>query len=348
MADTSHILSRLQCAAPPREPSTTTLAPGVSDLASLPPVGVILNPRSHRNKGHELEIIDEPGVFTVMPGSKPELESALADFARREIGILAISGGDGTIRDVLTRAAPFFGDKWPHIVILPKGKTNALAIDLGLPAKWSLLEALAVASEGRSTVRRPIIIDRLDAEQRHLFGFILGAGVFNAAIEAGQVAHRFGAFQSLAVGMTAVFGVVQALFGFGAGPWRRPWEMQLLVNKEMQELPRSPYGTAGTRFFAGFTTLTKFPVGLKPFPGKSNDREILYLVMDAPLRRAVAMVPPVLFGHYPSFLPEIGIHRGAVEELEMDLADSFILDGETFPAGKYRVSSGPELRFIVP
>lgn len=348
MADTSPRLSRLQNAASAQEPSTETSAHGLTGLASLPPVGVILNPRSHRNKGHEQEIIDDPRVFTAMPQSKTELEEALADFARREIGILAISGGDGTIRDVLTRAAPFFGDKWPQIIILPKGKTNALAIDLGLPAKWSLNQALAAAWKGRGTVRRPIVTDRIDADQRQRFGFILGAGVFNAAIEAGQVAHRFGAFQSFAVGMTAVFGVLQALFGFGTGPWRRPSAMQLLANGDRQELPRSPYGTAGTRFFAGFTTLTKFPVGLNPFPGKSNDREILYLVMDAPLRRAVAMVPPVLFGLYPSFLAEIGIHRGAVEELEMDLADSFILDGETFPAGKYRVSSGPELRFIVP
>ncbi len=348
MADTSPGLSRLQNAASAQEPSPGTGTRGVPGLGSLPPVGVILNPRSHRNKGHEQEIIDDPRVFTAMPRSKPELEDALADFARRGIGILAISGGDGTIRDVLTRAAPYFGDKWPEIIILPKGKTNALAIDLGLPSKWTLGQALEAARKGRSTARRPIVTDRIDAQQRQRFGFILGAGVFNAAIEAGQVAHRFGAFQSFAVAMTAVFGVVQALFGFGAGPWRRPSAMQLLANEDRQELPRSPYGKVGTRFFAGFTTLTKFPVGLKPFPDKSHDREILFLVMDAPLRRAVAMVPPVLFGHYPSFLPEIGIHRGAVEELEMDLADSFILDGETFPAGKYRVSSGPELRFIVP
>jgi hypothetical protein len=32
----------------------------------------------------------------------------------------------------------------------------------------------------------------------------------------------------------------------------------------------------------------------------------------------------------------------------MHLDDRFILDGEAFPAGAYRISQGPELRFVVP
>jgi hypothetical protein len=37
-----------------------------------------------------------------------------------------------------------------------------------------------------------------------------------------------------------------------------------------------------------------------------------------------------------------------VETLRLDIGDRFILDGEAFPAGRYQLSLGPKLRFVVP
>ena len=36
------------------------------------------------------------------------------------------------------------------------------------------------------------------------------------------------------------------------------------------------------------------------------------------------------------------------DALRVDLGDRFILDGEAFPAGRYQLSLGPKLRFVVP
>ena len=44
----------------------------------------------------------------------------------------------------------------------------------------------------------------------------------------------------------------------------------------------------------------------------------------------------------------LGVNRGAVNEALVDLDGSFILDGEAFPAGRYRLRLGPKIQFVAP
>ncbi|HKX79219.1 MAG TPA: diacylglycerol kinase family protein [Novosphingobium sp.] len=326
----------------------TSAANGPAGLPSLH-VAVILNPRSHRN-ARAIPALDQPGVVSMAPRTKPELEAALADFANAKVPVLAIGGGDGTVRDVLTRGMPIFGDEWPAILVLPRGKTNALALDLGLPGKWPVREALRAARAGRTVTRQPLMVESLDVpDSRRRLGFILGAGVFNAAIEAGQVAHRHGAFQSFAVAVTAAAGVVQAIFATAGNPWRRPWTMRLRIGGSGgPEIPHSGKDSTAGRFFVLLSTLSAFPLGVRPFAGKAEPGKIRYFVIDAPRRRMLAALPGVFYGKRPASRAKLGIHQGAAGEFALELEDSFILDGESFPSGRYQVTTGPALRFIVP
>ena len=319
-----------------------------ADHADLPPVGYIRNPKSHRNKGHEDEAAQLPGVTMAAPRTRAELEEALADFAQREIGLLAISGGDGTIRDVLTRGAPFFAGNWPDIIVLPQGKTNALAYDLGINNPWSLREALEAARRGKVVHRHPLLAEQIDGEQRVRYGFILGAGVFDTAIEAGQLAHRYGAFQSFAIGVTALFGMVQALFGFGSGPWRRASGIKITLADGKTALQHSGLCPAEQRYFVSFTTLQRFPLGLSPFGDPVAGMPIRHFIVDAPLRRAVALLPAGAMGWESPLLARLGMRRGADRAYRIELDGNFILDGERYPPGKYKLMAGPELRFISP
>jgi diacylglycerol kinase family enzyme len=311
---------------------------------------VIRNRRSHRNRGAKPESPGHPDVLTVSPRDREELGEALAQFAEERIELLVVDGGDGTMREVLTRGAPVFGERWPKLVVLPKGKTNALALDLGMPSKWTLAEALRAAPHARVVKRRPILIDQPEGAGRQVMGFILGAGVFNEVIAAAQVAHRFGAFQGFAVAVTALFGVLQALFGIGKSPWRKVTGMRIRTGAEGRDVPHSRHGSAERRFASGISSLRRFPLGMRPFADTGADREggIRYLVVDAPLRRVIALVPAVLMGLDRPFLPRLGVHRGAADELTLELEGSFILDGEGFPPGRYRLRPGPELHFLVP
>ena len=348
MGPTPSGFSRLSSTAQGKDSLSAKPAERGTIADTLPLVGMILNSKSHRNLHSAEDQPDMSGVLTAIPGSRQDIEDALALFAKRKIGLLAISGGDGTIRDVLTRGAPVFGDNWPTIIILPQGKTNALALDLGLPRKWTLASALEAAHRGRTVTRRPLAVEARSNDQRTRYGFILGAGVFNTAIEAGQVAHRYGAFQSFAVGVTAVFGVLQALFGVGKSLFRKPARMNIRSGPNGNELPHSIHGKPGERLIAGFSALTVFPPGLRPFKRMPDQDSIRYFILDAPIRRAVVLFPFALFGMVFPVMKSLGLHRGSGSSFDLDMAENYILDGEAFPPGSYRLSLGPEIEFIVP
>lgn len=230
-------IPRLDLGAVPR-----ALKRPLRDAGQAPTVGVIYNPRSHRNMGADFDCGLCPHVHIAQPRARAQLPEALAEFARRGINLLVINGGDGTVRDVLTCGQAIFGDDWPAIAVLPKGKTNALTVDLGVPDDWSLQDAIDALDRGTRMRRRPMVVtalgdDEPSATLPRVAGFILGAGAFTTATRAGQSAHR---------------------------------------------------------------------------------------------------------------LREQGIHQLAASQFTLGIDDQFILDGEAFPAGQYRIEQGPELTFVTP
>ena len=308
-----------------------------------PLVGIVRNPRSHRNKGQAPELADCANILVETPRSHAALRETLAGFAERGIDFLAVDGGDGTVRDVLTCGAGIFGDDWPPLVILPKGKTNALVVDLGLPNAWTLPEAMEAIGRGKSIVRRPLVVETVDTGEQ-VQGFILGTGAFTRGTQAGQQAHRWGMFNSFAVGLIIVWCLLQTLFARSTNVWRKGTAMRL--RSDGAELPRSRFGDPAERFTMVASTLERFPLGIRPF-GKARPG-LKLAVIDTPLRRIVALLPLILTGFDSAFLRRNGANRFDVETLDLELGDRLILDGEYFPAGLYRLRQGPELRFVVP
>ncbi len=309
-------------------------------------IGIVRNPRSHRNKGHAVVPHEDARTITVVPGNRDELTGVLERFAREGVGAIIVDGGDGTVRDLLTRGDAIYCDDWPALMVLPKGKTNALAIDLGLPGRFPLEEGLGVIDHAHTVVRRPIRVEHVGAGDPPVLGFIMGSGVFNAAIDAGRIAHGLGGFQGLAVGITAAIGMGRALFGSDSGPWRALTPTRVCPAPDGEDVPHSAHGVPGQRYATGFSTLEAFPLGMRPFSGTGPG--IRYLVFDAPLRRVLARVPMILKGAHPPFYTDLGIHRGSADEIALELGGHFILDGESFPPGDYVLRLGPELRFLVP
>ncbi len=323
------------------------LTPGAKRGSAVPLVGIIRNPRSHRNMGHTPEMADCSNILTETPRTREELHVTLDSFARRGIDYLVVDGGDGTVRDVLTCGAQIFGNDWPRLMILPKGKTNALAVDLGLPNHWSLSEAMAAARNGRTITRRPLRISPADGAGGCIQGFILGTGVFTLATQAGQEAHRRGAFNSFAVALATLWCVIQTLFGGARNPWRACTPTRLIDRRTGRDLPRTGPGEHGERFIAIATTFEKFPFGARPF-GRRVARGLKLIVLDWPKRWVVMLIPAMMFGLYGKFLARNGVHRVQASEVEMEIGGSFILDGEAFPAGRYILDEGPQLTFVVP
>ncbi len=126
-----------------------------SSARTRPLVGLIRNSRSHRNEGRAGADDLGDNVLLATPRRRSELAGILAEFAEKHVDYVAIDGGDGTVRDVLTCGAGVFGDTWPTLMVLPGGKTNALALDLGIPTDWSFDDALAAAQHGETGASAP-------------------------------------------------------------------------------------------------------------------------------------------------------------------------------------------------
>ncbi len=311
-----------------------------------PRIGVIRNPKSHYNRTSPAQQIDLPHVLQLAPRGRPEIAKALTRLAEQGIELLVIDGGDGTVRDILTEGLSVFGNNWPKLLVLPSGKTNALALDLGVPAKLRLGEALQLVPQARTVTRRPLLIERQGKGAKPLMGYLFGIGVFNTVIDTGQVAHRFGAFQSTAVGVTAVAGIVQALIGIGNNPWRKTTRMQVKTGAGRAPLEHSGYGAPDERYALGVSTLQNFPLGMRPFGAVAG--ELRFLAWDRPLRRVIAMIPAILMGWNPPFLRRLGLMRVATDEIHLSFDGNFILDGESFDPGELRISPGHEVQFLVP
>ncbi|MEW9854692.1 diacylglycerol/lipid kinase family protein [Novosphingobium sp. M1R2S20] len=313
---------------------------------AVPLVGIIRNPRSHRNKGHEAELAQCSNILTQTPRSRDALRESLGEFAERGIDYLVIDGGDGTVRDVLTCGADIFGETWPALIVLPKGKTNALAVDLGLPNRWSLSEALVAARNGGVVQRSPMRISS-QRDGGSALGFFLGSGVFTKGTEAGQAAHRRGAFNSFAVGLTILWTILQVVFGRKGNPWRANTRMRLRDHLSGRELPHSGRGSPDERFMAIATTFKNFPLGVRPF-GRRVPDGLKLAVLDSPVRWLLLMLPAILLGFFGRFMERAGATRVAATSVDFDLEGAFILDGEAFPPGHYLLEEGPQLTFVVP
>jgi hypothetical protein len=319
---------------------------GGASTVREPRIGVIYNPRSHRNKGQDLDCTERPDITVAQPDRREDIASALADFAQQGIDYLIINGGDGTVRDVLTMGQAVFGETWPALAILPKGKTNALNVDLGAPAGWNLSDAIAAYASGRRIVRRPLSVKREGAGDTPMLGFIFGCGAFTLGVEVGQDAHDLGFFNSLAVGATGAWGVLQALFGSNSNRWRRGTPTKLTYLPSGEPMPRSEHGDPGRRTLVLASTLEKMPLDIKLFAPAGEG--IRLAVLDTARRRIMGIVPAILLGWRPEWLAKGGFHQLSAQSFAIEVGEPVILDGESFPAGTYVVGQGPELTFIAP
>jgi diacylglycerol kinase (ATP) len=291
-------------------------------------VGLIHNPKSHRNRRRGM--VDPPsGVLVNAPVTPRELVPVLKDFAARGIDLIVIDGGDGTVREVVSRLSEAYGGKPPRLAVLPTGKTNALALDLGAHPGWSLESALAAACRGETKTRRPIEILRNGAETPEKRGFVFGAGVFVRATRMAARPHRLGLIDSVGVAFTLLGAAGAAL----AGGWRKGEAMEI-------------DGREARLFLLMASSLKRMPLGIKPF-GEPRDG-LKRLTVQAPPRALALALPQILKGGDCAWLEPAGYRRDDVEAFRMAWTGEYVLDGEVYAGGDVVVRLGQPLEFVAP
>jgi hypothetical protein len=299
--------------------------------------GVIRNPRSHRNRRHMPWAHAPEGTLFAKPRTKDALAEVLREFAANDVDLLVVDGGDGTLRDVLTRVPAAFAEgRHPRLAIVPSGKTNVLAEDLGVPRDWTVEQALqrGQATDAVRATRACVEVVRRDGSERRR-GFVFGTGAYVRATRLAQSAHRMGAFGTASVALTLAASVVQSIAGRDDRGWRAGEAIRLKLDGEA--------ASDAARFLVLATTLETLPLGLKPFgPPRPG---LKALAIDAPPRRLIAAMPPLWTGAVAGWLEPAGYVRrdGA---LEAAFSGEYVLDGEAYPAGDLIVRPGPRLEFV--
>lgn len=307
---------------------------------ALTRAGVIHNRRSHANRRSEGRAVPPAGVSWAEPDTPDELAEALKRFAAEGVDLLVVDGGDGTLREVLTALPGAYGDVSPVIAVLPSGKTNILALDLGAKVGWGLAAALERAMTGSPPLktRTPLEVTWADPAQPPVRGFVFGLGAFVRATAMSQSVNRLGVFHGLSVAVTLAGAAMGALFGGRREKWREGVALSLRLD-DGPPLPRE-------RFVTMATTLKRLPFGLAPFGPPREGMKVLDV--DAPPRRLYAALPTLLAGRDAPWLARNGYRRAEASSLALSLDQPVVIDGEIFPGGEILVRRGAPVRFLAP
>jgi hypothetical protein len=297
-------------------------------------VAIIINPRSHANKAdpqHFDEVLAaHPQVLVARPADAADLLAILQDYAARHIDLLVISGGDGTVRDVLSALPLAYPGSFPDIAILASGNTNLAARVLGSPGSGATgLDKFLAAAQTRKLSGRVAKVLQVSwngaPERPPLHGFMFGAAAFTEGKRIADASlHKRGIHHGLAVAFAIAGTCMRALFGHDT-PLTAGIPMKIATSASI--IPVS-----GPRFLVMATTLNRLIFGLWPFwGGKSGG--ISWTDIDARPKDLAFALAAVLLRRVPRRLAGQGYRSGASDVLNISMNESFMLDGEFFEPG---------------
>jgi hypothetical protein len=310
--------------------------------------GIISNPLSRAGRTSHARLgTAAAGLPRAEPATRAELRDALRGFAARGVDLLAVQGGDGTLREVLT-ALPGagFGDRPPEIAVLAAGKTNLAARVLGSAGMGEAALTRLLGAAERGTLKRRLLpvleVSRpgLDGEPT-LRGLLFGAAAFTEGkLLAEKRLHRRGVHDAAAVALALAGVALRAGLDRGHA---------LRAGVPMAVAPDDRPEREGRRFLLLATTLDRLMLGLRPFWGEGRGA-VRWLDVLAPPRRLAAALWAGARGRPRPWMPSAGYLSGRAERLRVALGGPFVLDGEVFePGPQGLVLSAPDrVAFVSP
>ena len=300
-------------------------------------VALLSNPRSTGNRSLLPRVrsfcAEHKDIFHYEVEHVDQIGTALKTIALVKPKVLIINGGDGTVQATLTELyhGGHFGETPPPVAVLPNGKTNLIALDLG--AQGDPIEALERVLELAKTdmvshiVSRELIqLSHGAANVRPVLGMFLGgAGLADTMLFCRHKIYPLG----LPNGFSHVLTVLAALLSLFIGvrsaflpPRPAPVKISVLKHGQLQ----------GIFALLMVTTLERLLLNSQlPAAGKSAGALQLMVIERSPwalLRAAVAALRGQLG---KGLLQGVHLERGNEIRIEGDHS-SVILDGELFEA----------------
>lgn len=301
-----------------------------------PRIALLSNPKSTGNIAQLPRIrafcAEHPDVFHYEVEAADQIGAALKTIARIKPKVLAINGGDGTVQAALTEIhnGGYFGDAAPPVAVLPSGKTNLIALDLGakgdpVMALEKLLELAQADLSPHLVARELIALSGGEAGIKPVIGMFLGgAGLADVMLYCRERVYPLGLPNGLSHVITAIAVVLRQVFGLRASflpPDPSPLSVQ--VRRE---------GKITAKFaFLFVTTLEKLLLSSEfGSDGKGPLKFVAVEQKPISLLRAFAASLAGKLGRTKLD----GVHIEEADEIAIEgEASQVILDGETFRAG---------------
>lgn len=311
-------------------------------------VGLISNPDSGHNRSHfariEQRVARCANVHHIVTRGVHEVDAALAQMAERNIRILAINGGDGTVSAILGRLSEstHFATP-PDIVVLPGGTANMNAGDVGV--KGSLHKAVkkfcewceAGAPQHGNTTRRSLMRVRDDAGTLHHTMFLGGGAIIHGT----EYAHREIHSRGLRDDFSLILGTLRTVWGVLRND--PEFNRHVSVDVTLDNAPTRQFDT----LILAISTLERLSFGMRPF--WSTDRgAIRVTIMEQGCTRFARTFLSIIRGR-PSrnAVPASGYHSHNADRIELHLQGNLNLDGEIIACnGNVEITATAPLVFV--
>jgi diacylglycerol kinase family enzyme len=301
-------------------------------LREVPRIGVLNNLRAGRQGSRVDDVLEllrgYPEVAHEETDSAALLPAAIARLARRDLDLLVVNGGDGTLQHALTEILERRAfSRLPLIAPLRGGRTNMTALDLG--AHWDpvkglhgLIEDARAGRIGARVVERPVLRVELDRGRHVEHGMFFGVGMIRRAIALTHDLFPAGASQGgFGAGLVTMALVARAAF--------RPREGVLQPDKIQIRLDGESV-PAGEFYLAIATSLTRLFWRIDPFWGPGSG-PVRFTAIASNARRLLASAPGILWGRAGRFVrPENGYTSQRVDRAQLLFDSGFTIDGEIF------------------
>ena len=317
-----------------------------------PRIALISNPKSTGNLAQLPRIrafcADHPDIFHYEVERADQIGKAMQTIAMIRPSVLAINGGDGTVQAILTELfnGGHFGDVAPPVAVLPSGKTNLIALDLGadgdpVKALERLMEIANADLSPHLVARELISLSGGETGIQPVIGMFLGgAGLADIMLYCRERIYPLGLPNSISHFITAIAVVLHQVFRMRASflpPEPRP--LSVVVRRE---------GTITGRFaFLFVTTLEKLLLSSELGSGGKGPLKFV-AVEQKPVSMLRAFGASLVgrLGHTKL----AGVHVEEADEIAIEGDKSqVILDGETFRAGLGKpilLKPAPPLSFV--
>lgn len=304
-------------------------------MTGAPCIALLSNPRSTGN----LAILPQvrsfvaahPSIFHYEVESVDDVPEALRTIARMKPVVLAINGGDGTVQAALTEMhlGGHFDGNIPPVAVLPNGKTNLIALDLGAhgDALGALRQLVQIAETGMDphVVRRQLIALTTGQDNaRPVLGMFLGgAGLAEIILFCRHRIYPLGLPNGISHFLAALALVFGTLLGI-----RARW---LPSKQPRMRLTRGDGNQEGNFLLVMVTTLERIALNIRP--GAVGGALRMMAIEQNPVT-IVRLVYEVLIGR---------LGRRAIGGLYLEGGDvirieggrpSVVMDGELFSAPK--------------